>query len=220
MSNTIQVTFVPKLQIHCITKVASGQAILTIESIGNQGGDYQHYLKISQPGTSPDKLGHIYSIWLKNNGDPKAEAKLYTLILNDPALFGSFSQVQREQLMAVLKQAYRPNFRTAVRQQKDGRGVYVYNVDLVFRKYAEAEKLFAQMLGLPIANRINPSNYAPNNHISLDFTVDILSRQLKQTKTQYLAEQYSGYGIQNPAKIPSRISTNADLQKAFQKLSR
>jgi hypothetical protein len=219
MTNIIQMNFTPKLQIHCVTKVVNGSALLTIESIGNQTADYQHYLQILQPGTSQSKLGSVYNLWLKNNGDPSAEAKLYTLVLNDPALFGNLPAAQRQQLMTVLKKAYVPNLKTATRQDKAGRSVYVYQVNLLFRKYAEAERLYAQLQSLPIANRINPNNYAPNNQIKLTFTVDILSRELKQVKSPSLSEQYSGYGIQNRATIPAKLGTNQQLQKAFQDLS-
>jgi hypothetical protein len=218
MSNVIQINFQPKLQVHCVTKVANGNTFLTIESIGNRTADYQHYLQILQPGTPQSKLNDIYGLWLKNNGDPNAEAKLYTLVLNDPALFGSLTSPQKQSLIVLLHKAYNPNLKKAVKQKNGGRSVYVYQVDLGFRKYAEAEKLYAQYLHLPIAGRINPANYAPTNRVSLTFTVDVLSRQLKEVRTQSLREQYSGYGIQNPAQLPAKLSTNADLQKAFQKL--
>jgi hypothetical protein len=219
MINVIQINFTPTIQVHCVTKVANGSVLLTIESIGNQTADYQHYLQILQPGTPQSKLGGIYSLWLKNNGNPAGQAKLYTLVLNDPALFGLLPPAQKQQLMELLEKAYKPNLKTAVREQKDGRSVYTYQVELAFKKYAEAERLYAQLFELPIANQINPDAYPANSHVKLTFTVDILSRELRQVKTQSSVEQYSGYGVQNRAVLPAKVATNQQLQKAFQGLA-
>jgi hypothetical protein len=84
------------------------------------------------------------------------------------------------------------------------------------KKFAVAEKTYADAMRLPIGSRINPASYPANSKVSVKFTVDVLSRELRQVEFQSVKETYGGYGIIAETAIPKKTVSLQELQNAFQ----
>lgn len=221
-TNVLQTTFTPSLRIRCITQIEQGIIKLTVESIGTTEADYVHYSNVKTTGENPktDKYDKIYGMWLKNNGNESATASLYSHILNSPVLFGYFSGQQREKITDSLRKVYEVDYKKVDSQRSGVRETYVYDVTVPLRKFAAAEKLYAETMNLPIANQINPDAYPAEGKVKVKLSVDVLSRQLQGVEFQNVAEKYSGYGISPTINIPKQTVSLQQLQNAFQNVSR
>lgn len=221
-TNILQTTFAPSLGVRCITSIEQGIIKLTVESIGTTQADYVHYSNVKTTGEDPktDKYSRIYGMWLKNNGNETATASLYSHILNSPVLFGNFSSQQREKITKSLWSVYNVDYKKLDSQRNGLKETYVYTVTVPLRKFAEAEKLYAETLNLPLANQINPGAYPADRKVNVKLTVDVLSRQLKEVEFQNVIEKYSGYGINQTLNIPKQTVSLQQLQNAFQNVSK
>jgi|GEM_PF-1589312 len=217
-TNLLQISFVPKLSLHCITHINQGSVKLTIETIGNTNADYARYSKVETTAKSSgsDKYSKVYDLWIKNNGNPSGLPNLYGQLLNDPILFGYLTPKQRQDVAAGLKKAYVIDYKNVRKDREGARQNYTYTVSVSLKNFAIAERAYADTLQLPIASRINPDSYPSSAKVDVKFTVDVLSRHLTGITFQSTSEKYSGYGITNPAEIPAKTVSIQELQNAFQ----
>jgi hypothetical protein len=219
MTNTIQYTFTPSLSVRCLTHISNGSANLTIESIGNVSADYERYSKVDTPGKAKD-YSKIYGLWLKDNGSEANGPRLYGQLLNGPVLFGYLNGPEKTRLSNDLRSVYGVDYSKMQRQTSKGRVIYTYPVTISLRKYAEAERSYADSLGLPMTNRINPANYTANAKVKLDFSVDVFSRQLRGIGLNGGNEVYSSYGVQGDISLPAKTVSDQVLQNAFQQATK
>ena len=221
-TNIIQTSFSPSPTIHCITHINNGSIKLTIESIGNTGGDYQRYsfVQTSAATAKQDKYSKIYDMWIKNSGSPSAQPNLYGQLLNTPVLFANLTQSQRQELISSLSNVYKVDYKNVAKERSGLRETYTYNVEVPLKKFATTEKTYADILNLPIASRINPQSYPDSSSVAVKFSVDVLSRHLKQVQFQSVTETYSSYGVAPIVNIPTKTVSLQQLQNAFQSISK
>ena len=221
-SNIIQTSFSPSPTIHCITHINNGSVKLTIESIGNTGGDYQRYSFVQTSAVAPkqDKYSKVYDMWIKNSGSPTAQPNLYGQLLNTPVLFANLTPSQSKELTSSLSNVYQVDYKNVAKERSGMRETYTYSVIVPLKKFATTEKTYADILKLPIASRIDPRSYPDSSKVAVKFTIDVLSRHLKQVQFQSVTETYSSYGVAPLVNIPTKTVSLQQLQNAFQSVNK
>jgi hypothetical protein len=207
------------------TQNSANNSRIIIESLGTPTDTYQHYALIQQKSkTSNKKLNYssVYPLWLKNSGNKQQETQLFSNAIYSALLFGNLQSTQRGKTVDQLRDVYKVNFKTVDKSTVKGRKTYTYNVNLKLRKYAEAVNSYAKTIGLPNTNQINAANYKPTDEISIQVSIDVLSRQVK--KVYYTSngstEEYLTYGVVPTFKLPAHTVGYETLQKAFEKASK
>jgi hypothetical protein len=228
-SENTQLAFTPSPIVRDIkdisTQNSANNSRIKIESIGTPTDTYQHYVLIDQTsktGKAKPDYSKVYSLWLKNSGGHQPDAQLFNNIIYSALLFGNLPPVQRDQTENYVRKAYNVDFSNVKKESIAGRKTYTYNVKLGLRNYAQAANFYASILGLPNAGRINAQNYKPTDEVSLRFSVDVLSRQLRGV--QYISsgsvEKYTTYGVVPNFKPPTHTVSYDTLQKTVQDASK
>jgi hypothetical protein len=220
-----QITFSPTPMVRDVKDVTTQNPDTTsrikIESIGTPTNTYQHYALIDQSSKN-SKTKHdyskVYSLWLKNSGNPQSENDLFNGVLFSAALFGNQPVNQRNDIVNDLKKAYHIDFSKVQKQSHNGRITYTYDVKVGLKDYAKAVNFYTQALGLPSSSQIKTDNYKPTDEISVKFSVDVPSTQLRTV--QYVAngsiENYTTYGVLTNFKPPLHTVSYDTLQKTVQ----
>lgn len=200
-----------------------GQNKLTLEGILTPVEEYQHYADIQRPTAGSQRdYSEIYKLWLKNTppessgGSPGFNNAVYGAML-----FGNLRRPERAPIIDELRQAYEVDFSKAEKSIVSGRRTYTYQVTVNMRSYAVAALRYAQTLGLPVTNQINPNNYKATDQIQVEITVDVLTRQVKKVEYQgAVNETYRGYGVPVQIALPSKTVAPEKLQKAIEDATR
>ncbi|HET9850539.1 MAG TPA: hypothetical protein VFP35_02880 [Candidatus Saccharimonadales bacterium] len=202
----LQTVYSPDIKLRDIKTVAnsSQHTSLTLETIGTENGDYQHYRQIKKPGGDNAKYQKIYSLWLKNGGAGGVPQSVNDSLFG-AVLFGNLDEAQRTKLMPLLKNSYKVNFAGVDTAHAGSRRVYIYRAVLSLKKYALAAQAYAKAEGLGAASLINPADYGDNDQLNITLTVDVLSRQVRRIDypARGLSQKYSGYGLQANIQPPA-----------------
>jgi hypothetical protein len=206
------------------TQNSANNSRIKIESIGTPTDTYQHYALIEQKSkTSKKNLDYskVYSLWLKNSGNKQHETQLFNNAIYSALLFGNLPANQRDKTIQELKNAYKVDFKSVSKSTEKGRKTYTYNARLGLKKYANAVNSYTKTLGLPNAGQIKAGNYKPTDEVSIQISVDVLSRQVKKVyyTTNGSTEEYLTYGVVPNFKLPLSTVSYDTLQKAVQKAS-
>jgi hypothetical protein len=223
-----QIAFSPSPAVRDIkelkTQNSANNSRIKIESIGTPTDTYQHYALIEQKSkTSKKNLDYskVYSLWLKNSGNKQQETQLFNNAIYSALLFGNLPLTQRDKTMQDLRDAYKVDFKSVSKSTENGRKTYTYNVRLGLQKYANTVNNYTKVLGLPNAGQIKANNYKSTDEVTLQISVDVLSRQVK--KVYYTSngstEEYLTYGVVPNFKLPAQTVGYDTLQKAVQTAS-
>lgn len=200
------------------------------ESIGTPTDDYARYVSITsnQPainGKKPD-YSSIENVWGKAESVPgQTKGQYFNQAVFGIMPFGNLGPRERETLLNQIRKTgvYTTNYGQAKKQKDHGRSQYVYDVKIKPQAYVSMLQTFSKLTGMGDASGLDPAGYADAQAITLQFTVDVLSRQLVritypgETANQHL-EEYSGYGGLYNVQIPSKTISFTELQNRTQQL--
>jgi hypothetical protein len=224
-----QLSFTPSPVVRDIKDVVSqnseNSSHIKIESIGTPADTYQHYVLIDQSsktGKSKHDYSKVYSMWLKNSGNPQGDTQLFNNTIFSAVLFGNQTPQQRANTTKKLRDAYHVNLSSVKKASSDGRKTYTYDVKIRLQNYSKAVNFYTQSLGLPNSSQIKSDNYKPTDEAAVKFSVDVLSKQLR--KVEYVSngtnETYTTYGIKPSFKPPTHTVGYQTLQKAVEAASK
>jgi hypothetical protein len=223
-----QLAFSPTPSVRDIKTISAqnggSASTIKIESIGTPKDTYQHYVLIEQPskpGKAKADFSEVYPLWLKNSGNKQSEAQLFNGAAYDAVLFGNLPASQRATMLGYLKKAYHTDFSNIKKESNNGRKMYTYSTKVNLRSFANAVNFYSKSLGLPNAGQIKPSNYKATDEVAINLSVDVLSRQLKQTEyvSSQSVENYITYGVSPNFKPPAHTVSYQTLQSTVQKAS-
>jgi hypothetical protein len=221
-----QLTFVPEPRMRLLQKQtsnsSSGPISLTLESIVTPAGSYQHYLAIDRPARNGNKkrdYSSLYPLWVKGNGGSSVST-FNQALFTTAVLSGNLTSQQRKVLLDKLHPAYRVDFANVKRQTYNGRRVYVYTVAINLKKYAAADSLYANYIGMPNSAHLAAKNFRSGQQIVANFSIDVLSHEVSQIvyKNSSSTENYSGYGVRSEINPPARTVSFKQLQTALQQI--
>jgi hypothetical protein len=221
------VVFSPDIRVHDVKQITDATtrpaSKLTLETIATATTDYQHYSHIERPRSHTTQRDYqkIYDAWLKNGGQEGSRGQITGNTLFGAVLFGDFNSATRGKLYNELRDSYQVDFSNVNKQAGMSRRVYTYHVTVPLNKYAAAARDYALALNLPLADQINPSNYRSTDKLSVNITVDVLSREI--TKIEYInqgfSETYSGQGNAVNIQLPAKTVSAATFENAIKTLN-
>lgn len=208
-----------------ITQPAEGGDIkVSTQTLSTPTEDFVRYTSISMP-QAKDKpkqdFSSLLSIWgktLKAEGGGSA----YTEAVFGVVPFGNLPHKQRNELLKIVDQqgVYKTDFSKTEVKKENGRTVYVYDVEVNVKAYAELLKAYDKMLGLKRMEALNPADYEKADPIKIKLTIDKLSRNL--TKIDYKEgdreELLAGYGIAKNTDIPENTIGSQELEGKLQQI--
>jgi len=221
-----QLSFSPTPVVRAVKEASAassgGTTNIKIENIGTPTDTYQHYVLVDQPASQGKKkpdFSKVYPLWLKNSGNSQGDAQLFNNAFFGAQLFGNLPPVPRETLINYLRSAYKVDFSTVDKRSEGGRKVYTFTTKINLRNYAKAANYYAKIIELPNASQIKADNYKATDEVSVNLTVDVLSRQLRKVEyeSSATAEKYISYGILVNTTLPSHTVSYDELQKAVKK---
>jgi hypothetical protein len=190
------------------------------EVIGTPTTDYVGFPTVKTSSSGPD-YSSIRGVWGKSNGQ-SSDAQNFKQAIFGTVPFAPLNPSQRAALINEMKvkNVYAGNFIKAAKQKQNGRSVFVYSLNINPTPYFETMQQFGKILGLGQVSGLDPAQYAGVGPLSVQFTVDVLSRQL--TKIHYTTteqdETYTSYGITAPIELPARTIPLNELQKRVESI--
>lgn len=214
--NLVQINYLPTLQAHCITALqnATSHSKLTVESLGDKSGDYEHYLKIQNAGSDADKYNEVYKVWLKNRGTNAPQQLLIKSLFN-PILFGDLTPTARQRIAGELKSSYSVKYDQVLTRYDGSRKMYRYDMLVKLPEFSKAWNDYISYYGFNKIYLIKPGTYTDSDKLSVSLYVDVISREVRAVNFQGNTETYSAYGISRPLKAPAQTYSAAQLQRTL-----
>jgi hypothetical protein len=106
------------------------------------------------------------------------------------------------------------------RETRDGRSVYVYDVQVQLMPYVRMMQAFAKNLSLHDLDQSNPAAFQNSDPVKLRFVIDAAAHELREISypSNNYTQTYSGFGLTKPIEIPTKTITVTTLQQRLQKL--
>ncbi len=201
-----------------------GEIKVSTQTLSTPTEDYVRYTSVDMPqvdGAAKRNFSSLTSIWGKSI---KAEGGGSTFLESIYGIvpFGNLPSKQRNELLAMIhsKDVYKTDFSKTEVKQEDDRTVYVYDVEVNLRAYAEVIKSLDKTLNLKQMDKLNPDDYQNADPVKIKLTIDKLSRRL--TKIYYQEEQrqeeISGYGISKNIDLPKDTISSQELEGRLQQI--
>lgn len=228
MHQVVRMSFVPSASVLTTTTMKQSDgtgstSTIVTEAVGTTRENFVRYTMIDTPGQVAN-YDNILNIWGRQDtvNDPTSSS-----FLNDSSVaivpMGSLSPGDRAQVLAILegKQVF-SKYDSARREKQNGREVFVYQVRVNLSDLVEALATYARLTGLGDASQLDPAAYAGAQPLTLELTVDILSRHLSSItySDSGREEVYSGYGLRRAISVPEHgIIGFEELQSRIQNIS-
>lgn len=226
IKQVVRISFVPSATALTETTMkqpdGTGQTSTVVtEAIGTPTSNYVRYTAIDTPGQQAN-FSSILNVWGKQDVPSAADAPS-SGFLNEAAVgivpIGNLKPIDKGKVLAILegKKVF-SNYSSVHKEKKDGRQVFVYEMNIKLADLVEALGVFAGATGLGDAKQFDPAAYAAAEPLTVEMTVDILSRHLVSINYTGSArqEQYSGYGMRNAVTVPEQSISLDELQSRIQ----
>lgn len=195
---------------------------VTTETIGTKSTDFVRYVSLEGADGVPgaDNLKKLLGTWAKKESNP--EQGTSTDFLNEALFgivpFGRLDEASKKQLIDMINEKNLYKYSSAKKEMKNMRPVYVYRMSINIEDLVQILSEYARITGLADPSQFNSEDYKGSPPISVDLTIDILSRNL--TGVTYNAtnrtEEYSGWNIYSPADLPNDAIPIEELQKRIE----
>jgi len=205
---------------HALSTVTQQGNTVTSETIGSPRNDYSRYVSIKTTqkslGGQNIKSDKFLGIWGKSPDAPAnvpASVQYFQQSVLGIVPFGNFTAQQRHDLIKLMQDNKTYSLGPVENSKLNGRGVYIYAVNINPQSLIELLQQYAKDLGLGNIG-LDPSQYAGSPPIRTQFTIDKLSRNL--VKVHYSAdsqdETYSSQGLEQPITLPVKAIPIDQLQ--------
>lgn len=218
-----------------IATIKQGESTVKTELVGTPGDTYSRFLSVdtTQKGANGKALdfSKVEGVWVKNEtgADGAAQPLFAQAVIgfgvpmgSVPVPIGAVSTTQRAELMKYIKESgvYGVSFKDATKKRVNGRLEYSYTVKIQTILYARMMKSFAGNLGLSQLDNLDPNQYAGAEPMTVQLTVDALSRQLVAVRAEGAGYtvRYSSYDVPLRVDIPTKSISNEELQKRLGEL--
>lgn len=209
-----------------ITTLNQTGAQVSQNTISTLTTDYSRYTSINTDVKGSDgkllNYSKVIDLWSKSAPPAIGRSNDPTTHLFGQAVLGTvpianLSSIQRANLIKEIhsKHVYTADFSSVRKERQLGREVYVYNVRVQPLAYAALMQNFATDIGIGKVSELDPGNFQTTQPLSLQFTIDVLSRELvgiNYTGSSH-TEQYSGYGLQPAIALPIHTISSYNLQQ-------
>lgn len=198
------------------------ETTITTDTIGTKDVDFVRYSAVDGAENLPgaENFEKLIGIWAKKEADTaKGEQATF---LNE-SLFsvipvGNLDPADRQELLKLINQKGLYSYKAAERRIDNYRPVYAYTLSVKPVDLIEVLGKYAQLTGAVDPQQFDPAPYANAPAVTLEVTVDIASRKI--TRISYgntnRVENFSGYNLYRPVKLPEETITIDELQQRLQ----
>lgn len=202
-------------------------SIVVTESTGNPLSDFVRYVSIEtdQTGMGGQSLdfSEVLGVWGRStDGSALSGGEFFSEATLGVVPISYLEPNERQEMIEKINQLqlYEIDYSTVQVSQYEGRDAYVYRVNMQPEKYISLLKDFAQIIGSKQLDGVNPNDFVGSPTLSMEMTVDILSRQLM--KVSYSdsdrSEIYGSYGLLRDISLPKESITVEELQSRLQSI--
>jgi hypothetical protein len=199
------------------------------ETIGTTDADYLRFPYISTGLASasgkPIDYSSVEGVWAKTDAATagnKAAIQNFDQAVLGTVPFANFSAAERKILVKYIRddRVYMLDPSKVIKKQLGGKQVYEYTLEVNAKQYFTMLQEFAAQLGVGPVSGLDPSQYDTASPLSVQFTIDVVSRQL--VKIHYndsgQDETFDSYGVRTPITLPASTIPLTALQKRIQSL--
>jgi len=222
----IRLNYVPQPFSHSITEIIQAnqqsQTLVTTETIGTKSADFVRYKDIQISG-STKSTKDLVNVWASQTANAKAGERPSFLDQAGLSLvpFGDLSDSDRQKIVNELESKNVYSFENSKVEWKGARPQVVYSVNITPSSLIGVLKTYAEITGIGDSEQLNASDYEGTQKLSVQFTIDALSRQLVSINypDSGRVETYGGYGVRDQIEIPKQTIGINELQMRTQKLT-
>lgn len=226
VTQSIRLNYVPGPMAQTLTEIVQPgrdkDNVVVTETIGTKNADFVRYKKIEIAGKT-NNLDGIVNVWAAQKTDPQSGAQ--PTFLNEASLavvpFANLNSADTDKILKVMQEQNTYKYTSVKTTWKKFRPTMVYQVSLRPSSLIEVLKTYSEVTGIGDPSQLNPADYANAGNLSLEISVDALSRQL--TAINYSStgrtETYSGYGLKSFVVLPKQTITVQELQSRTQSLA-
>jgi hypothetical protein len=212
------------------TMLSTATSTVKNESVGTLTTDYIRYTSIrtSQKSTSgkPFDFSKALNKWADTSAPNMAASSSSSTPFFAQTVLGlgggnllpiaNLSLAQRQFLIGQLHQnnIFDTTFNNVQKSTVNGQSVYVYNVTVNPVAYVTFEKQFASDLGLKTLDSIDPNNYAGQQALQVQVSVNIRTHHLAEISYGGTShkEDYMSFGVPLNVKVPVATMSSQALQ--------
>lgn len=201
-----------------------GEVSVTTQTVSTPSEDFARYTSINMPVADGKPKVDFSSLINEWGSTSKAEGggSTFSEMVFGIVPFGNLPHDKKAKLLEIMhsKSVYKTDFSKAQVKNENGRAVYVYDVEINVKSYAELLKTYGKMLGLKQMDQLNPEDYATAEPIKATLTVDKLSRTLVRVVSSgdKRDESFNGFGVHNSIDIPENTISRKELEIKLQNL--
>jgi hypothetical protein len=205
-------------------KSATTDTSVTTEGIVFPTEEFLRYTDFSNSrsdnGENAD-IDEVLGRWAVQVAEDEEEAKLnYLSEQISLVIFGNYRAEIRNQVVKEMqiRQTYGNDLSVALEDKIDGQKVYVYNINVKLRDYAEILNNAFVSAGYGEFTPLNPENYREDAIISGVIYVSKNNSSIVGVSFGGREERYSNYGVVKEVKKPEATLTVEELQTQVQQL--
>lgn len=221
-----------------VTTVSRAGDRVTTETLGTRDADYTRYTNIATSRKGPDgkplDVSQLKNVWAKTPAAELAQqqaAPLFQLAALGvgmplgtlPVPMGNLSSEQRAALLQQIREdnVYAIDMGKIKNRSHNGRLAYAYELQLQPVLYVRMMQRFAQALGLPELDQVDPNSFSGQAPLKMTLVVDAHARQLVAVEfpNKNYRQTYSGHGLFGQPNVPKQTITGAELQKRLSVLN-
>lgn len=233
VKQTIQFSLGGRNISHSVTTLSQPGTTVQDEIIATPEVAYTRYLNVKtdqkRPDGKPMDFTKINGVWAKGEGSGSqllSQDLLGTgLPLGGVAIpMANLTPELRHKLLRQIKEqgVYKTSFDSAKKEQKNGRSVYIYNVEIQPVLYANMMKSLAKSIGVHDLDNLDPQAFGDKESFELLLTVDINARQLLSAEAvgADIKQTYTSYDIPVSVSPPAQTISTTELQKRLTEIQR
>lgn len=182
---------------------------------------YTQFYNSRNDGESSANLDSVLGQWAKQTSDQVEEAKLnYLSEQVSLVIFGNYGPNVRNEILNEMKSSnvYGEALSIPLEDTSDGEAVYVYQISVKLKKYAEIlNKAFVDA-GYGEFAPLNPENYRDDSTVNGNVIVIKKNNSIVGVSFGGREEKYGNYGVTATVETPQTDLTVEELQSQVQQL--
>lgn len=210
-------------------KTATSESNVTTQNILTPTAQYVRYVDITtsekRADGTPYDFTPIKGVWAKQaeaTSDEEADRLKLSYIQPHVTLapFGNLRPADRSQILKELKEGgvYEIDYKNVQKQDVDGRDYIVFAAKVKLKSYVTVLQNHFNVMGFGVFPPLNADNYPEKARYNVQFLIDPRDNTVAGIKLDNQTENYTNYGVNVRAHIPTDAIPLDQLQEGLQSL--
>lgn len=210
-------------------KTATTESNVTTQNILTPTAQYVRYLDVStsenKEDGNPYDFSKVKNVWAQQaNATTPEEADRLKLSYIQPhitlAPFGNLSANDRNAIVKQMKDTavYEIDYNNPLTQEVAGRNYLVFSAKVKLKQYVTILQANFSAMGFGVFPPLKADNYPDKARYNVQFLIDPRDNTIAGIKLDNQTENYTNYGVNMPAPIPTSTIALDQLQQQLQSL--